>query len=132
MKLTCPLQTVIAIQNAIPESQISVGMSLVAFAQTFGGALFLSFAQTDFNSSLKQALRKFAPEVSSEAVAAAGATDFRHLIPKDSVQGVIEAYSESVSNVFYIAAGCAVACFVLSWGIGWKSVKKPKTVAPEA
>jgi hypothetical protein len=107
-------------------------MSLVAFAQTFGGALFLSFAQTDFNSGLKEALRKFAPEVSAQTVAAAGATEFRHLIPEASVQGVIKAYNESVSHVFWIAAGCGVACFVFSWGIGWKSVKKPKKVAPEA
>jgi len=123
---------IIAVQNAIPSKQISVGMSLVAFCQTFGGAMFLSFAQTGFNTGLNEALHEFAPEVSQQAVAAAGATGFRHLLPAASVPGVVHAYSQAINHVFYIAAGAAVASFVASWGIGWKSIKKAKTVKPEA
>ncbi|TVY83625.1 Efflux pump mlcE [Lachnellula suecica] len=123
---------IVAVQNALPPSQTSVGMSLVAFSQTFGGALFLSFAQTGLNTGLAEALRKFAPGVTPAAVAAAGATGFRHDLPEASVQGVIESYSQAVSHVFYIAAAAGAMSFILAWGIGWKSVKKPKTVKPEA
>lgn len=93
--------------------------------------MFLSFAQTGFNTGLKEALHQYAPEVSAEAVAAAGATGFRHIIPAPSVPGVIHAYSQAINHVFYIAAGAAAASFVASWGIGWKSIKKAKTVKPE-
>jgi hypothetical protein len=107
-------------------------MSLVAFCQTLGGALFLSFAQTGFNTGLEEALREFAPELSPALVASIGATGFRHLLPKASIPGVIQSYSQSVNHVFYIAAGAAAASFVTAWGTGWKSIKKPKTVTPEA
>jgi len=107
-------------------------MSLVAFCQTLGGALFLSFAQTGFNTGLGEALHQYAPEVSAAEVAAIGATQFRHLLPKESIPGVIKSYNQSINHVFYIAAGAAVASFVVAWGIGWKSIKKPKTVKPEA
>ncbi|TVY51983.1 Efflux pump mlcE [Lachnellula cervina] len=128
----CGMQMpIIAVQNVIPSKQTSVGMSIIAFCQTLGGAMFLSFAQTGFNTGLKEALHQYAPEVSAEAVAAAGATGFRHIIPAPSVPGVIHAYSQAINHVFYIAAGAAAASFVASWGIGWKSIKKAKTVKPE-
>lgn len=124
-------QSIVAIQNAIPQKQTSVGMSLVAFCQTLGGALFLSFAQTGFNTGLKEALREFAPDVTAQAVASAGATGFRDILQKASIPGVIKSYNQSISHVFYIGAGAAVASFFFTWGIGWKSIKKPKTIKPE-
>jgi len=117
-------QPTVAVQNAIPETQVSVGMSLVAFTQTLGGAMFLSFAQTAFNAGLTESLPKYAPGVSPQAIAAAGASQFRHIIPPALVPGVIRAYNQSISHVFWIIAGCSVASFFLSFGIGWKSVKK--------
>ncbi|KAH7310218.1 MFS multidrug transporter [Rhexocercosporidium sp. MPI-PUGE-AT-0058] len=127
----CGLQMpVVAIQNTIPASQNSVGMSLVAFSQTFGGAIFLSVAQTGFGSALRDALHKHAPEVSPAVVAQAGATGFRAVIAKASIPGVIEAYSTAVAHAFYIASGASVACFVFAWGMGWKSIKKAKVAEP--
>ena len=107
-------------------------MSLVVFSQTFGGALFLSFDQTTFSSGLSNALHKYAPEVDAAAVINAGATGFRAIVDKSSLHGVIQAYSEALSHVFYVGAGAAVGAFICCWGMGWKSIKKPKVVAPEA
>lgn len=98
----------------------------------FGAALFLAFAQTDLTNSLQKALPEFAPEANIQAVLAAGATGFRTVIPESSVEGVVLAYNKSINHVFYIAAGGAVGAFVFTWGLGWKSVKKSKNVAPEA
>jgi hypothetical protein len=107
-------------------------MAIVVFFQTFGGALFLSFDQTTFSNGLKQGLHQYAPEVDAEAVINAGATGFRTLVAKSSLDGVIMAYSQAVSRVFYIAAGTACGAFIVCWGMGWKNIKKPKQVAPEA
>jgi acetyl-CoA acetyltransferase len=107
-------------------------MAIIVFSQTFGGALFLSFDQTTFSNGLKDALRQYAPEVDAEAVIKAGATGFRALVDKSSVDGIIMAYNQAVSHVFYVACGAACGAFVFCWGMGWKSIKKPKTVAPEA
>jgi hypothetical protein len=107
-------------------------MSLVVFSQTFGGALFLAFDQTTFSSGLSSALHKYAPEVDAGAVINAGATGFRAIVDKSSVEGVSLAYSQAVSHVFYVGVGAAVGAFIFCWGMGWKSIKKPKVVAPEA
>ena len=92
----------------------------------------MSFDQTTFSNGLTSALHQYAPEVNAEAVISAGATGFRAIVDKNSVEGVIMAYSKAVSQVFYVAAGAAGGAFIFCWGMGWKSIKKPKVVAPEA
>jgi hypothetical protein len=107
-------------------------MALIIFCQAFGGSIWLAVSQTTLSSSLASALPKYAPGISAKVVAAAGATGFRSVIPKESIDGVIMAYNVAISHVFYIAVGAAVGAFIVSWGLGWKSVKKAKIVAPEA
>jgi hypothetical protein len=107
-------------------------MSLVVFSQSFGGALFLAFAQTAFSNGLKDALPKFAPNVSAQAVIAAGATSIREVVSKADLDGVLLAYSHALSHVFYLAMGAAIGCFIFCWGMGWKSVKKAKAEKSEA
>jgi hypothetical protein len=122
----------LAIQNTIPQPLVSIGMSLVSFSQTLGGALFLAFAQTCFSSVLPPALARHAPGVSSELVENAGASGFRSAVPKEMVHGVVQAYSDSLQKVFYISTGASVVCFVFAWGIGWKDIRKKKVVEPAA
>jgi len=107
-------------------------MSLVVFSQSFGGALFLAFAQTTFTNGLKDALPKFAPHVSPQAVIAAGATGIRQAVSKADLEGVLLAYSKALSHVFYLAMGAALGCFIFCWGMGWKSIKKAKAERGEA
>jgi hypothetical protein len=104
-------------------------MSLVVFAQTFGGALFLAFAQTIFSHGLTSNLAKYAPTVNPETVITAGVTALRHTVTKEQLPGVLEAYSKAVNHIFYLATGSAVAWFAFSWGTGWYSVKKKKEAA---
>ncbi|CAG8953512.1 hypothetical protein HYFRA_00009968 [Hymenoscyphus fraxineus] len=123
----------LAIQNSVPQQdKIPIGMALVTFSQMFGGALFLSFAQTGFSSAMQNTLKEFAPEVSASTIANAGALGFRAVVPPSSVAGVIQAYNNSINQVFYIAAGCGVGSFLLSFGMGMKSIKKAKVVEPAA
>ncbi len=129
----CGIQMpIVAISNSLPPAQNSLGMSMVAFSQTFGGAIFLTVAETTFSAGLKSGLAKYAPGVSPLAVSTAGATGFRSQLPAAEVPGIISSYNLGVQEVFWLAAGCAVASFVAAWGLGWKSVKKPKVVQPEA
>lgn len=107
-------------------------MAFLQFCQNFGGSLWLSVAETAFNTRLGTALPRYAPGVSAQEVASVGVSGIRSMIPQASVEGVIMAYNTAIQHVFYIVAGTATAAFILSWGLGWKSVKKAKDVAPEA
>ena len=107
-------------------------MALAVFSQTFGGALFLSFAQTTFSIGLADYIPAFAPGINVQTVIAAGATAVRQAVPKAALAGVLEAYTKSTNHVFYIAAAASTGTFVFCWGLGWKSVKKAKMVQQEA
>ena len=107
-------------------------MSLVAFSQTFGGTIFLTFAQTIFSRSLVDGLKTFAPTVDAQAVIVAGASGIRKVVKPDQVEGVVEAYNLVINRNFYLATGASIGTFVFCWGMGWRSVKKKKVVAPEA
>ncbi|KAG9576627.1 putative MFS transporter, partial [Aureobasidium melanogenum] len=121
----CGIQMpIIAIQNLLPKSQASVAMSLLIFSQTFGGALFLAFAQTVFNTGLSSALKKYAPEVATETVLAAGATGVKNAVPKAVLHQVLQAYSVAINHVFYLGAGAAAAATIVCLGMGMHSIKK--------
>jgi hypothetical protein len=102
------------------------------FCQNMGAALFLSFAQTIFSTTLTHELPIFAPKVNAQAVIAAGAATFRDVVPEALLPGVLLAYDRAINRVFYLATGSAVAGFVVCLGMGWKSVKKAKVDKPEA
>lgn len=107
-------------------------MALGIFTQTFGGALFLTFAETDFSNGLTKALKTMAPNVSAQTVIAAGASAVREVVPKPELGGVLMAYNQAVQHTFYLAASSAAVTLVFCWGMGWKSVKKAKVVDAEA
>ena len=123
---------IVAIQNNLPPQQIPVGMSTLVFFQTFGGALFLAVAETDFTSSLLKALDGLEPPIDTQAVVEAGATRFRTIVSSEDLPRILLAYDRALRNTFYLGAGACVAMFFFSWGLGWKSVKKRKVVKPEA
>jgi hypothetical protein len=106
-------------------------MSLVVFCQTFGGSLFLTFAQTIFSRSLVDGLKEYAPTVNAQAVITAGATAIQQVVKPDEVPGVLEAYNLAINRDFYLAVGASAGAFLFCWGMGWQSIKKKKVVAPE-
>jgi hypothetical protein len=122
----------VAVQNTIAPAQIPIGMTLVMFSQTMAGALFLSLADTIFTNSLRSHLRQDAPDVSVQAVIDAGAYSFRTVVPEAAVERVLTAYARSVDEVFYMCAGLAGGCFVVSWAMGWVDIRKKRPVAAES
>ncbi|KAL2215155.1 putative MFS multidrug transporter [Thermoascus aurantiacus ATCC 26904] len=120
---------IVAVQNTLPPPLIPVAMALVMFSSTFGGSLFLSFSQTILTNSLRSLIAQYAPAVNAETVIAAGATGVQAAVPANDLPGVLVAYSHSTDRVFYLCAGAAVACFIFSWGMGWKDIRTKKQVS---
>ncbi|KAE8445747.1 hypothetical protein EG329_012926 [Mollisiaceae sp. DMI_Dod_QoI] len=112
-------------------TSIPVGMSVLVFSQTFGGAIFLAVSQLIFSHGLISGLQEYAPNVNPEIVINAGATAVRGVVSAANLPGVLQAYMVGIDRVFYLATGAAGAAFLFSWGMGWKSIKKDKnTNAP--
>lgn len=125
-------QPFVAVQNLIPHSQISIAMAVLVFSLNFGGATFLTLAETDFSQSLRASIPKYAPGVDANTINSLGATDFRSAVPASELPGVLRAYSVSVDHVFYLVCGSAAAAFLSAWGMGWKDIRKYKPKAPES
>ncbi|KAF2120200.1 major facilitator superfamily transporter [Lophiotrema nucula] len=116
----------VAVQNILEPEQIPLGMSLVAFCQSFGGSIFLTLAQTIFNGSLLSGLRRFAPTVDAQAVIDAGASGIREAVKPEEVAGVLQAYNLGISREFFLAGGASIGVLAFSWGMGWHSVRRQK------
>jgi hypothetical protein len=93
-------QPVIAVQQTLEPSKISVGTAMVVFCQFFSGALFLALAETDLSSTLKSALVQNAPSVNAALLFEAGATGVRDIVTSDQLPGALEAYNRAITNMF--------------------------------
>lgn len=108
----------------LPPAQIPVATALVMFSQTFAGALFLSFSDTIFTNSLKTLIPEYAPSVDPQTIINAGATGFRSALSAAELANVLIAYAKSLDHVFYLTVGMAGGCFLFSWAMGLKNIKK--------
>lgn len=115
-------------QHYLPPSQAAVGISIPVFVQNLFGAVFITVANTIFQSTLRSEITAHVPSVNPEAAIAAGgsADAVRALAPPASpeLEAILEAYSTSFGHVFYLLAACCVAAFLSAFGMGWVDVRK--------
>ena len=128
--LTFIFQPIVAVQNNLPQSQNAVSLSILIFAQNFGGAVWLAFAQTTFDNSLKKSISQDAPDIPFQDILAAGASGIRSKLPHDSITGVVRAYNSSLNHVFYLTTGAAFGALLFSTGMGWKKIAKKAAPKP--
>ncbi|KAK9327165.1 major facilitator superfamily domain-containing protein [Lipomyces starkeyi] len=122
-------QPIIAVQNVLPPPQIPVATALVMFSQTFAGALFSQFLGHHLHEQSQYSRAAICPEC--------GSPDHhqcrRYGIPIGSsgseLANVVIAYAKSVDRVFYLTTGMACGCFLFSWAMGWKDIRKKNMVS---
>lgn len=115
-------QPLIAVQVVCEMVDIPTGTAMVVFAQTLGGALFLSAGHSVFTNSLIDKVREYVPELDSQVILATGATNLRSL-PSEWIDGVILAYNDALALSFYVGAATASATIIGAVLVEWKSVK---------
>ncbi|PVH94603.1 efflux pump protein [Periconia macrospinosa] len=120
----------VAAQNAVPPKLIPTSLAFLIFAQSLSGSVFIVVANTIFNQSLKSTLPKYAPSVSLQQAldAGASASAINKLLEnyRGETDGVLKAYSESLSNIWLLATGFSGLMFLMSFGMGWVDVRKKK------
>lgn len=117
----------VAVQCVLPQERNSVAMALLVFSQTFGGAFFLTVTQTVFANSLSSQLTKDFPGPRASEIIAAGASGIRNVAFGDDLAIVLQAYSDSIDNVFYVGLAVSLSLFVTGWGMGWHDVRTKKS-----
>ncbi|KAI8720323.1 MFS domain-containing protein [Fusarium sp. LHS14.1] len=112
-----------AAQTVLPRDEVSIGASLMLFAQTLFGAIFVSVGQNVLNSERAKRLAKFS-NITPEQIESVGVTGLFKMIP-DKYQGAaLQAYNSSLSVCFRVAL--ITACLAILGGLvmEWRSVKR--------
>ena len=122
-------QTIIAAQTVLSLDDIPTGTSVIMFAQTFGGALFIGVAQNVFTNRLLKNLLENVPTLDPALVLSTGATSLKGAVTDQDpslLPGVLSAYNSAIVQTFYVSLAMAAMSIVGAAGIEWKSVKGKK------
>ncbi|KAI1329159.1 major facilitator superfamily domain-containing protein [Xylariaceae sp. FL0255] len=119
-------QPLIAVQTVLDIKDVPTGTAVVVFAQTIGGALFVSVGNNLFDNKLVQELTKNVPSLNPQEVIAAGATGLQKTIAPALLPLVKLSYSNALVRPFQAATALAALSVFGSLLIEWKSVKGKK------
>jgi MFS family permease len=111
-----------AAQTVLPRNEVSIGASLMLFAQTLFGAIFVSVGQNVLNNQLAKRLAGI-PGISPRLIQSTGATELLKLIPTEYYGAALEAYNDSLRVCFQV--GLIMACLSILGALGMecRSVK---------
>ncbi|KAI9826707.1 MAG: hypothetical protein M1826_006589 [Phylliscum demangeonii] len=116
-------QPLIAAQRVLDANDVPTGTAIIVFAQTLGGAVFVSVGQNIFTTRLISGLKTSVPQINPLIVLGTGATSLQKAIPPAAVQAVLTVYNDALTRVFTIATAIACASIIGALGMQWKSVK---------
>ncbi|KAJ4299510.1 hypothetical protein N0V90_004755 [Kalmusia sp. IMI 367209] len=119
-------------QIVLSKEDNPTGVSLMMFAQNFGGAIFLSVAQSVFTDELARQLTKISElHLSKSEIVEMGATNIRKMVPPQLLSVFLECYRVAIRNAIYVALGLACFSLVGAVLVEWKSIKKNEEVPLE-
>ncbi|KAJ5171101.1 uncharacterized protein N7500_003884 [Penicillium coprophilum] len=119
-------QPMIVAQTALKAEDIPSGTAIVMFAQTLGGAIFVSVGQNVFQNQLVQNLAHYAPEEDAAKLISAGATMLRSIVSGDALHQVLIAYNAAIVQTFYVAVAMGALSLIGPIFVEWLSVKGKK------
>ncbi|KAJ5143534.1 uncharacterized protein N7515_002321 [Penicillium bovifimosum] len=119
-------QPIIVAQTALKPADVPSGTAIVMFAQTLGGAVFVSVAQNVFQNQLVQNLARYAPNEDAAKLISAGATMLRNVVSGDALGRVLVAYNAAIVQTFYVAVAMGALSLVGPIFVEWISVKGKK------
>lgn len=117
-------QSSLAVRSAVlTQKDVSMGISIMFFAQSLGGALFICIGQSLFSISLVSGLCNI-PDIDARALLTARPIEVRSIVAQENLGIMLWNYNASLSKAFRVAL--AVSCFSLlpALGVKWKKIKK--------
>lgn len=103
------------VQATLPENDVATGIGLVLFAQTLGGALFVSVAQAVFLENISKALKTLAPTLNPKSVLNGVSTG--------SSPELRAAYALAIKDVFRVGLILGTVSSLGAVLYDWKSLK---------
>ncbi|EXJ90759.1 hypothetical protein A1O1_03863 [Capronia coronata CBS 617.96] len=116
-------QPSVAAQTVLAREDVPIGASMMFFAQTLGGSIFVSVANNIFDNKLAQGLKSI-PGIDPDVVGNVGATDLRSVVPEQYLHSVLVVYNEALRNAFYVGVAVSAATVIGSLAMEWKNLRK--------
>jgi len=115
----CVMQVlVVAVQNAVPQSQLGTATSSSTFFRSIGGAFGVAVFGAIFNNRLAANLPKYLPPSALRAVHGSNVSASPaqlDALPPAIHHGYVLAFSDSLHAVFLIGAPISLLAFALTW-----------------
>jgi hypothetical protein len=122
-------QPIVAVQAAVDMEDVPTTTAILSFAQTIGGSLFVSVAQTAFSNKLVQELHNRVPQLDPSVVLDGGASDLSSHIPKEYLTEVIQSYNSGLTQTFIVGTVMVALSIIGSSLVEWKSIKGDRVKA---
>ena len=109
---------VVAVQNAVPHSQLGTATATATFFRTIGGAFGVAVLGAVFNTRLLDQLRASGSPALLKLLQGGNIGENPtqiHKLPLAERTLVINAFSHTLQTVFFVAVPFAVMAFVISW-----------------
>jgi hypothetical protein len=114
-----------AAQTVLSQKEVAIGASLMLFAQTLFGAIFVSVGQNLLDQHLATRLAQISGiSITPEKIESAGITGLFNIIPSQFHNAVLRAYNSSLQLCFLVALIFACLSVIGSFGMEWRNVKK--------
>jgi hypothetical protein len=122
----------IAAQTVLPDSEVSLAVSVNNFINFLAGTIFVTVSQVLLESKLKSGLENLIPNFDPSTVANGGAASVRNQVSASLLPAVLKIYNEAMRSIWYLALGLSCVVLLGSLGMEWKSVKEDKKKKMEA
>lgn len=116
-------QASVAAQTVLSRQDVAIGVSLILFAQSLGGAIMISAGQNVFANKLISGMSQISG-LDPAIVATTGATNLRQVVATKDLPRVIAVYNKAVTQVFYVAIAVSCMSVLGALAMEWKSVKR--------
>ncbi|KAJ4312032.1 hypothetical protein N0V84_010145 [Fusarium piperis] len=115
-------QPSMAAQTVLSQSDASIGISLMFFSQSLGGAVFICIGQSIFVNYLSDGLKGIS-EINTRAILEAGATALSDLVPSNKLHEVLIVYNDALQKAFIVVVAVSAFMAVPALGMEWRTVK---------
>ncbi|KAI0157230.1 efflux pump antibiotic resistance protein [Xylariaceae sp. FL1272] len=112
-----------AVQTVLPADDVSLGLAVILFAQSFGPAVAIAVAQVFFTNQLSTNLDGLVPGLSPTSIENSSLAEIISSVPQVQAADVLVGIDKSLAQTWYLVVGLAGATIVGSGLIEWRSVK---------
>jgi hypothetical protein len=110
-------------QATVAPTDLASVTAMILFAQTIGGAFFVSAGEVAFTNILTARLPSTAPTVDPASVVSAGVTQIRAIFAADVVPGIIQAYMDGLKVTYAISIASVGIAVLYSVASKWENLK---------